>query len=120
MKLENVKYEFKTKCPESVMEEAIREYKKSNMLGTLNFEHDAEPYIQIGHISHRIEDIKFDDGKLTFDVELLDTGDGKFLQSCVESGAELKFAPRMLCEYETDENGEKQFKKLDIISIDVI
>lgn len=120
MKLENVKYELKTKCPDSVMEEAIREYKKSNMHGTLNLEHNAEPYVQIGHISHRIEDIKLDNGNLMFDVELLDTADGKFLQSCVESGAELNFAPRLICEYETDENGEKQFKKLDIVSIDVI
>lgn len=98
--------------------EAVTEALKNipgDVMGQINYPTENFEQVNISAISHKINNLRIEDGKLIGDVTILKTPNGKLLEKLVEfpgSG----FRPRSIAD--VDENGV--ISNLQIISIDFV
>lgn len=139
MKVTTVLYDFGLKNGKGsvingdVMKEAVEKYiEKHNGSSVIYGETNPSDYpmaVSLGSISHKadLRELDFSDDKISCDIEINDTPNGKIVQELVNLGNKPTFAPRMVGEYiyETDEEGNRTEKIIGIkdpmlISIDII
>ncbi len=98
--------------------EAVSEALKNipnEVLGQIDYPSENFMHVNISAISHKINNLRIENGKLIGDVTILKTPNGKLLEKLLEfpgSG----FRPRSFCD--VDENGV--VSNLQIIAIDFV
>jgi len=82
--------------PEDVLEREVRNYQKfineGRALGELD--HPDTSVVQLMNVSHVIRSAHMDDGVVYGTIEVLDTPNGKILQSLVQSGIKIGISSR--------------------------
>lgn len=81
--------------PKAVFEEALKECIEENngvIFGQTNQE--TNDTLELGNISHKIDNIKIEDDYAIGDVTLLDTPKGKTMQETFHSGSPIYLAPQ--------------------------
>ena len=109
------------------IEKAINEWKENKQnYGELNPDYEHPNHISLTNVSHKIDDIYIADNNVFAKIELLDTPTGKIAKQLINSGCDLKFAPRILGNVEKIKKGSGKYtgkmevKDIDLITIDII
>lgn len=117
-----------------VIEEAIQKFNENKTkFGVLGQDGigQAQPYINLGEISHKVENLRIEEDYVKADIEPLDTPYGKTLQTLLEN-TKLAMAPRMLLDIQEqkdsegntiineDGNPKTYIASAEIISVDIV
>lgn len=118
MKTEILTLDVPNKNRRTYTTEAVTEALKNipgHIMGQINYPTENFGSVDIAEISHKINNLRIEDGKLIGDVTILKTPNGKLLEKLVEF-PDSGFRPRSFANI--DENGV--VSNLQIISIDFV